>query len=202
MRSFHPVPGWKDDQMVLMNEAYEESWLGGVGSVWTGWIVWTGSTSTRDSSKFTVGGINLGTLGREALSALTGLCFLGPQWLGRLSRSTALDMGLAFLFLAWIEVFWMTGGAVASLSSLVMFFSLFSLIVVISMTRKIKLKKKKRMMREKKNGWYSLRRVVSSWPRFSAVGIGPSPHIAKQLRVTRSWKILPGKARTWSIRSK
>ena len=48
------------------------------------------------------------------------------------------------LFPAWTEVFWTTGVAAASLSPLVMFFSLFSLIVIILAMRKIKLKKKKK----------------------------------------------------------
>ena len=64
------------------------------------------------------------------------------------------------------------------------------------------LKKKKKQQRAKWYGRHSLRRVVSSWLRFSAVGNGPSPQAARRLRVTRSWKVLPGKARTSSIRSK
>ena len=60
----------------------------------------------------------------------------------RSSRSTAEEIGLAFLFPAWTEVFWTIGVAVASSSPLVIFFSLFSLMVIIPVTRKIKLKKK------------------------------------------------------------
>ena len=71
---------------------------------------------------------------------------------------------------------------------------------------KVKKKNNNKYMRKKtkkkKSGRWLLRRVVSSWLRFSTVGTGPRPHIARQLRVTRSWKVLPGKTRTWSIRSK
>ena len=135
-------------------------------------------------------------LGKRSLISLNNFCFLGPRRLGRSSRSTGVDIGLAFLFPAWTEVFWTTGVAVASSSPLVMFFSLFSLIVIIPTTRKIKLKKKttKTMMqRKKKNGRYSLRRVVSLWLRFSAVGNGPSPQVARRLRVTRSWRFSQGR---------
>ena len=98
--------------------------------------VWIGSTSTGGSSGFTVRGVNLGTLGREGLP---GFCFLGPQRLGRSSRSTALVIDLDFLFPVWTEVAWTTDGAVTSSSPLVMVFSLFSLIVVIPAIRKIKI---------------------------------------------------------------
>ena len=102
-------------------------------------MVWTGSTSIGGSSKLTVGGVTLETLGREALP---GFCFLGPQRLGRSSKSTALDIDLDFLFPVRTEVTWTTGGAVGgavtSSSLLVMVFSLFSLIVVIPTTRKVK----------------------------------------------------------------
>ena len=150
-------------------------------------------------------------LGKRSLVRLNGFLLLEPQRLGRSSRSTTVDIGLAFLFPAWTEVLWTTGVVAASSSPLVMFFSLFSLIVIIPAMRKIKFKKKRKKKKEnknndakgkKKNGQYSLRRVVSSWLRFSAVGNGPSPQAARRLRVTRSWKVLLGKARTWSIWSK
>ena len=99
-----------------------------------------GSTSTGGSSRFTVGGVNLGTLGIEVL---TSFCFLAPQRLGRSSRSTALDIDLDFIFLIWTEVTWTTEGAATSSSPLIMAFSLFSLIVVIPATRKTNLFKKK-----------------------------------------------------------
>ena len=65
--------------------------------------------------------------------------------------------------------------------------------------------KKKKKKKEKKVKWcgrHLLRQVVSLWLRFLAVGNGLSPQAARWLRVTRSWKVLPGKARTSSIRSK
>ena len=49
----------------------------------------------KRASRSTIGRVNLGTLGREALP---GFCFLGPRRLGRSSRFTALDIDLDFLF--------------------------------------------------------------------------------------------------------
>ena len=66
-----------------------------------GGIVWMGTTLTTGLSRSTFG-VNFGTSGREALP---DFCFLGPQRLGRLSRSTALDIGLDFLFPVWTKVF-------------------------------------------------------------------------------------------------
>ena len=99
-----------------------------------GMNVWTGSTSTEGSSRFTVGGVNLGTLG---IGVLTGFCFLAPRRLGRSSKSTALDIDLDFLFPPWMEVTRTTGGVATSSSPLVTVFSLFSRIVIIPAMRKI-----------------------------------------------------------------
>ena len=63
-------------------------------------------------------------------------------------------------------------------------------------------KKKKGVEIIKCSGRHLLRQVSSSWLRFSTVGTGPSPQAARRLRVTKSWKVLPGKVRTTSIRSK
>ena len=62
--------------------------------------------------------------------------------------------------------------------------------------------KKKKEEKEERSGRHLLRRVVSSCTRFSEVGIGPSPQAARRLKVTRPWKDLSEKERTWSIRSK
>ena len=82
---------------------------------------------------------------------------MAPRRLGRSSKSTALDIDLDFLFPVWTEVTWTTGGAVGgavtSLSLLVMVFSLFSLIVVILATRKTKLKKKKKEEKRNEMEW-------------------------------------------------
>ena len=99
-----------------------------------------GTTLTIKSSKSIVRGVNFGILGRRVL---LGFCFLRPQRLGRSPRSTELDMDLGFLFPVWAAGFWMTGGTVVSSSPLVIVFSLFSFMVAIPVTRKIKLKKKK-----------------------------------------------------------
>ena len=45
--------------------------------------------------------------------------------------------------------------------------------------------KKKRERDTKSSRRYLRRRVVSLWPRFSAVGTGPSPQAARRLRVTK-----------------
>ena len=136
---------------------------GGGRLVWMGWTVWMGSTSTRGSSRFTVRGVNLGTLGIEVL---TGFCFLAPWRLGRLSRSTTLDIDLDFLFPTWTEVIGTTGSAAMSSSPLVTVFSLFSLIVVIPATRKTKenhLKKKEKRKREKSEVVWTILTSTSSF---------------------------------------
>ena len=46
-------------------------------------------------------------------------------------------------------------------------------------------KKKKRKKKKRRNGRYLLRRVVSSWVRFSAVGSRPSLQAARRLSVTK-----------------
>ena len=109
--------------------------VGRGGSIWTGGTVWTDTTLTTRSSRATVG-VNFETLGREAL---LDFCFLGPRRLGRLSKSTELDIDLGFLFPDQMAGFWTTEGAVASSSPHVTAFSIFSFMVAIPATRKIKL---------------------------------------------------------------
>ena len=155
-----------------------------------------GCQLTIGSSKSTVGGVNFGTLGR---GALLGLCFLRPRWLGRLPRSTKLDID--FFFLVWMADFMITEGVVSSWicmssSPLVPAFYLFPFMVAIPMMKKTKINK------WKKNGQCLLRQVVSLCARFSAEGTGPSAQVARRPKVTRPWKDLLGKAWTWSIRSK
>ena len=111
-----------------------------------GGIVWMGTTLTTGLSRSTFG-VNFGTSGREALP---DFCFLGPQRLGRPSRSTVLDMDLGFLFPVWTVGFWTTGGTVVSSSPLVIVFSLFFFMVAIPVTRNIKFKKKKKRVRKKR----------------------------------------------------
>ena len=41
------------------------------------------------------------------------------------------------------------------------------------------------MKKEKKNRQYSLRRVVSSWLKFSAVGNEPSPQAARSNKIVK-----------------
>ena len=117
-----------------------------------GGIVWMGTTLTTGLSRSTFG-VNFGTSRREALP---DFFFLGPQRLGRSSRSTVLDMDLGFLFPVWTVGFWTTGGTVVSSSPLVIVFSLFFFMVAIPVTRNIKLKKKKKKSKKEKNRRYLL----------------------------------------------
>ena len=159
-----------------------------------GGIVWMGTMLIIGSSKSTVGEVNFGTFGR---GFLLGFCFLEPRRLGRSPRFTELE--IVFLFPVWTAGFWTTKGVVSSWtwtssSPLVTAFSLFSFIVAIPMAKKTNLGKKKK--KKEGSGQHLLRRVVSTCPRFSAVGIGPSPQAARRLKVTRSWKDLSENERT------